>query len=203
VIEPGGTGCFLIYAEFPAGQVTGLGLIASADRFETQPLAGRVEVDGGMSVKADQFDGLLVSGRLKNSGQVATRLNELWVEARDGAGQVLDCHGTLVHGTDVTLGDGLTTRTGVAPAASGAFENATEAVFSMTRLLRQWITWDEADGATMPIVTPQYTALKKKLIELLDGDPQATSPQEIAQAREALRAEARAIEQRLTTSAGQ
>ena len=203
VLEPGATGCFLIFAEFPVGRVTGLGIVASADPVDTEPLKGRVELDGPVGRTADEFGDLVVSGRMKNVGDRATRFGEVWTEPRDAAGQVLDCQATSVHGSKLTLDDGLAIRTGLQPDESGDFTHTTEAVHSATRTLRQWVTWDETDAQAPPVVTPKYRTLRKQLISLLEGDPQATSTEEVAQARDALRDEARSIEQRVGAAARQ
>jgi len=116
---------------------------------------------------------------------------------------VLDCQATSVHGSKLTLDDGLAVRTGLQPGESGDVTHMTEAVSSATRTLRQWVTWDETDAQAPPVVTPKYRTLRKQLIGLLEGDPQATSTEEVAQAREALRDEARSIEQRVGAAARQ
>ena len=194
VLEPGATACFLIFAEFPRPEVTGLGLWAIADHFGTEPLKGNVDLDSPMAPTSDAFDDLVVSGRLKNTGSRPTRFNEFWVEGRDSAGQVLDCHATSVDGSNAMLDDGLTTLTGLQPAQRVEFKNATEAVFSMVRTLRSWITWDETDDQGTPALTPKYLALRKQLATLVEGDEQATSPQDVAKVRDALRDETRSIE---------
>ena len=201
ILEPGATGCFLIFAEFPKPEVTGVGLWAVADLFDTEPLKGRIEVDSSLVPKSDAFDDLVVSGRMKNTGNRQTGLNEIWVEARDDGGHVLDCHAASLGGSNLTLDDGLTTRTGLQPAQSAEFENGTEAVFSMAHTFRSWITWDEADDRATPALTPRYRMLKKELIALLEGDEHVVSPQEIAKARDGLRDETRSIEAGLTTAA--
>lgn len=199
VLEPGATGCFLIFGEFSLDQVTGLGLVASADAFETEMLKGDVVLDGIMATP-DEFGSLVVKGRMKNAGGQPTVFNELWVETSDETGQVVDCHGTSVHGSSLVLDEGLNTQTGLPPAGGGEFAGTTEAVFAQARAVRNWISWDEAETQGAPALTSEYRALKKRLVALLEGDEQATSSQELVRARDALRSEALSIEQRLATA---
>jgi hypothetical protein len=197
-IEPGATGCFLLFAEFRGSNVTGLGLVASAEAFDTDPLPGGVAVEGSPAQAPDEFGSLVVSGRVTNSGPQPTFANLVWVETISAAGQVLDCHAASVRGMTITE-EGLSTRSWLAPAANGVFRNATEAVAAQVRSFRHWTTWDQWETRASPTLTAEYRALRQRLIGLIEGEEDATSPQEIAAAREALREESRSIERRLDT----
>ena len=182
VLEPGGTGCFVMFAQFNAPNVTGLGVVASPGRVDVEPLPAEVEVDGEPAFAADEFDSLVVSGRIRNSGARPVVRNEVWLEARDQAGRVLDCRGTPIEGGVAQP---------VPPSEAAAFRNVTEAPFSMSRIVRWWTTaaFDAASSAE----TPAYRTLRDALDKLLQ-DPAGAAPQDIAAAREALRQQARSVE---------
>jgi hypothetical protein len=182
MLEPGGTGCFVMFAQFDAANVTGLGVIAAPGGVEVEPLAAQVDVDGAPTFAADEFDSLVVTGRIRNSDTRAVVRNEVWLEARDQGGRVLDCRGTPIEG-------GLAQSVPASQAA--AFRNVTEAPFSMSRTVRWWTTSDVA--VSSPAETPMYRTLRQALDMLLQ-DPAGAAPQDVAAAREALRQEARSIE---------
>jgi len=184
VLEPGGTGCFVMFAEFNVANVTGLGVVAAPSRVEVEPLAHQVDVDGAPAFAADEFDSLVASGRVKNAGPQATGHNEVWVEARDEAGRVLDCRGTPVDGGPAKQ---------LSPSGAAAFRNVTEAPFSMSRTVRWWITWQPADSGASAAETPMYR-MRREALETLLQDPASAAPQDIAGARDALRREAESIE---------
>ena len=199
VLEPTATGCFLVFGAFPAAQVASVGLVVtSSDAYETDPLKGRVQVEG-MLQQADAFGDLTLSGQVKNTGDQSTYFNEIWTEAKDAEGKVLDCDATYVKGSSVVPDSGTATRTGLSPAEVGVLENSVEAVFASVSRLRHWINWDERDQRRRPSPTARYLALKERLATVLESAEQTSSAQERAELRDALRREVRSFEHRLTS----
>lgn len=189
VLEPGATGCFVVFANFTSAAVTGLGVVAAPGTPSVEPLRAQVGIDGPASVAADEFDGLVLTARLKNGGPSGTSRNEFWVEARDDLGRVLDCRAASIPVTGGTL-----------PAGQAVpLKVVTEAPFSMSRMVRGWATFEPADAA--PGAGPsaaraeKYRALQAALDRLL-ADPQGADPQAVAAARDFVRAEAAALEAR-------
>ncbi|MBI4263533.1 MAG: hypothetical protein HY657_04085 [Acidobacteria bacterium] len=199
VLEPTATGCFLVFADFPATvRVPSVELVVtSSDTYETEPLRGRVTVEGAISQRADAFGDLTASGQVKNTGDRLTYFTEIWMEATDAEGKLLDCGATSVEGSSVVLDRGVP-RTGLAPAEVGVFENFTEAVFASVNKLRYSINWDEPEQQQPIPATARYWELKERLAAASATHEGASSPRERAELRDALRREIRSIEQRLT-----
>jgi hypothetical protein len=188
-----------MFADFPTARVASVGVaVTSSHNYETEPLKGRVRVEGAFLQEADAFGDLTVSGQMKNTSDRLTYFNEIWMEATDAEGKVLECDATSVNGSSVVLEGGITTRTGLYPAEVGVFGNFTEAVFASMNGLRHWINWDERDQRRTAPPTPLYRALKERLATVLGTDERASSPQERAELRDALRREVQSLEQRLT-----
>ena len=194
VLDAGGTGCFILFAEFPAFQITGVRFEVVADDRETEPLEGQVDVDGAVRQRADEFGDLMISGRMVNTGNRTTHFSEAWLDVRNTEGRVLDCDVAPVRGTNLVLDDGTTTRAALEPSAGGEFETSTETVFTPAYRLRYWINWDEAEEQEPAASTVRYRTLRARLAAMLDGDEQLSSPQERAALRDALRREIRSIE---------
>ena len=201
VLEPTATGCFFMFADFPAtAQVPSVGLVVTFSAgYETEPLRGRVRVESAILQQADGFGDLTVSGQMKNSGDSLTYFNEIWTEAKDAEGKVLECDATYVKGSSVALEAGIATRTGLDPAEVGVFRNSTEAVLASVNGLRHWINWDERDRRRPAAATPLYRALRQRAAAVLETDEQTSSPQERVDVRDALRREVQSIEHRLTS----
>ena len=104
VLDAGGTGCFILFAEFPAFQITGVRFEVVADDRETEPLEGQVDVDGAVRQRADEFGDLMISGRMVNTGNRTTHFNEAWLDVRNTEGRVLDCDVAPVRGTESCAG---------------------------------------------------------------------------------------------------
>jgi hypothetical protein len=170
VLPPGGTGCFVLFASFAQARVTGLELTASAAPVAVEEVSGNVDVEAP-TFAADEFDGLVVAGRL--AGAVGPGIvRELWVEARDADGRLLDCRGSPVNGS--------------------TFRSVTEAPFSQSRMVRWWLS--ETPASDPAGVTQEYANRRNALSALL-ANPEA-APQDVAAARDALRREVAAIETR-------
>lgn len=193
-LEAGATGCFLMFAEFKTANVTGLGLTAVASDVESEPLEGVVAIDAPVTARSDEFDDMLATGRVVNRGTVATRLNDVWVEIRNGAGRVLDCRGEPIHGLTVPLAEGLSTKSGLPPQHVAEFTVATDAQFSLARTVRWWVSWDEGPPTGEARQTEEYRTLRAQLVALLETDPTTISPEAVSRLRDAVRAAAESLE---------
>jgi hypothetical protein len=188
-LEPGATGCFIMFAAFQTSQITGLGLVATPSAVQTTPMTSAAEVTGGLEVKADDFETLQASATIRNGGRSPTMRNEVWVEVRDGDGRVLDCVSAPARVAGL-----------LAPGQTASATLATEAQFSSARLLRSWVTWEEPQDASGTLGSDRYRELRAKLLALLGAGPDDAAPQDVAAARDALRAELERLE---TAGAGQ
>lgn len=180
-LEPAATGCFVMFAQFTDTRVTGLEVVAGGGDLPSQPLAGAVDVDGAPTMASDGVDSLRVSGQLRNGGSTVTRQNEVWVEARDSSGRVLDCTGESA-------------RTAMAPRRTAPFVVATEAPVATARFVRWWATFDEGADRAEPPAFERYRALRLAVSQMLDADRATVSPQALAATRDALRAELERLE---------
>lgn len=196
VLGPGATGCFVLFAIFPAFEITGVRFEVVADDRDVEPLEGQVEVDGVVQQQSDKLGDLMVSGRLVNLSEAATYFNETRIEVSNALGQVLDCDAAPVRGSDAVTPDGISTQTALAPSESANFDTGTEIVFAPGYRLRHWVTWDEADDRDPATATGRYRMLRDQLAATLDADEQLSSPQERSALRDALRREIRAIDDR-------
>jgi hypothetical protein len=182
VIPAGATGCFVLFAQFAQPTVTGLELVAAAGDVDAEPLPEDLVVGDPFSVTADAFGSLAVAGRVTNTGAGTVLNPAVWVEARDTAGQVLDCREALLEDAATEL---------AANSAAG-FRNVTEAPHAMSSTVRWWTTWTPAD-ADRRAESMRYRALRAALRALL-VDPDGAAPQALALARDAVRREEEALE---------
>ena len=186
VIEPGGSGCFVLFAQFDSPSVTGLGLVASGSAAVVDLLPQRVDIVGSPTLTSNEFDDLIVSGNVTNGGDQTTLGNEVWIEARDDAGRVLDCRGSPVQNgpPDWRLASG----------AGAAFRSATEAPYSMSRMVRWWTTWTMDGAASLASREGQRSEELARSVAALLAKGADAAPQDLATARDALRGAVEALE---------
>lgn len=190
-IAPGGLGCFVLFAQFDSPSVTGLELVASPSSVGVDLLSQSVDIEESPTLSSNEFDDLVVSGKVKNGDRQTTFGNEVWIEARDDAGRVLDCRGSPVEGAAPDWR--------IAAGSGAAFRATTEAPHSMSRMVRWWTTWTMED-ATGPAARngQQYDRLVQALTELLARRAD-TAPQDLARARDSLRGATEALERGTST----
>ena len=196
VLEPGATGCFVLFAVFPTFEVTGVRFEMVADDRDVEPLEGHVEADGVVRQQSDEFGDLMVAGRLTNLGETTTYFNETRIEVKNAAGQVLDCDAAPARGSTAVVSNGISTRTALSPSEGGEFDTGTEIVFAPGYRLRHWVTWEEADERGPAASTARYRMLREQLAATLEADEQLSSPQERSALRDALRREIQSIDER-------
>lgn len=182
VLVPGGSGCFVLFTRFGKPSVTGLEITIAHSGLPANALADHLEVEDGALVP-DAFGNLLVSGRVVNRTDTPVGDPELWVEASDQSGRVLDCVG---RGQVASL----------LPFAGALFRNATEAPYAATRAVRWWATSFRLaeGGGVVASVDKAYGDAERELSQLIQSsDPEA--PNEVAMARDALRRVARRLDE--------
>ena len=195
VLEPGGTGCFVLFADFSTSErITGVKHVeVVADRRDIESVEGQVELDGAPIMEADDFGDLRVSGWTINTGRVTTYATEVWIEPINPRGQVLDCDAAALRSSAVETVGGETSPMSLESGARGVFETSTETVFVPDLRLRHWINWNNTREVPAA-ATERYRTLNLRLASMLYADEQLSSPQERAALRDALRDEIRSIE---------
>ena len=192
VLQPGAAGCFVLFARFPAFQITGVRLEASAEALDVSPLDARVGLEAEPTQAQDEFGDLVISGGVVNEGEVPVRFGEVRLEVTDAEGRVVDCDVAPIRPAAATPADGVARETTLEPGGRGTFATLVETVLVPGLRVRAWTTL--GDGGDRTAVTPAYQSLQDELRALLVADEQASSPQSRAALRNALRRETREIE---------
>lgn len=146
VIAPGGTGCFVLFTTFNDPTVSGLELTAASSDIAVDVLPEPLAIEGAAAA-ADEFGALVVTGGAARISAEEAAPAAVWVEARDGNGQVLDCRSSQVTGARFRVG--------------------TEAPLAQSYLLRWWSAPISADAALArllqdPDAAPQDVAAARE-----------------------------------------
>jgi len=188
VLDATASGCFVLFASVPDGQrVTGVRLSVSSSHLATERMAGDIAVRPG-APRVDEFGDLFMPARVSNLGPQPTSLSQLWTQVTDANGRVVGCRGVPI-----------VSPTGTEPGRLAAGEavdvdTMTEVEAGKARGATQWTTWEEAVTAAAA-ASDDYVRLRQRLLDVLRSAD--ASLREVAMARDALRREVRAIEERL------
>jgi len=142
-LAPGESGCFLMFSDAPFGSVSRVVFLTDYDVRSASNLSGQIIVDGAPS-RGTSLGRLRLTGNLRNTGSVLTYFNEVIYYMVD-SGRAADCDSTYVRGSNVRLSSGITTDTGLLPAARGSYDMFTMAPPSAS--ITGWTAWDEGRGA--------------------------------------------------------
>ncbi|MGE0590944.1 MAG: hypothetical protein AB7G23_03195 [Vicinamibacterales bacterium] len=201
VLGAGEDGCFLLFARFPARQITGVRFEVEAETLAVEPLGAQVEIRDAAH-EADTFGDVRATGRLVNVGTLAALRPEARVAVVDDMARVIDCVDLpAVAGTQAPAADPV-----LVPGASVAYAGGLDVPHGPALVLRHWAAWDDPAGAAAgrgdtrrlpPDVGAAYAAAARALATLLAADDLPPAEARVA-ARNALRDEARAVARRVS-----
>lgn len=189
VLDATAAGCFVLFASVPDGQrVTGVRLSVSSSHLATERMTGDLAVQTG-APRVDEFGDLLMPARVSNLGRQPASLSHLWTQVTDANGRVVGCRGVPI--VSPTGGD----PGRLAAGESADADTMTEVEAGKARGATQWTTWEEDVAGAVVAASDAYVQLRQRLLDVLRDDD--ASLRDVSMARDALRREVRAIEERL------